>query len=63
MYGHEMTEAEHIELLDVILKHRGPAVLSGYDNDLYNSALAEWDQVVVKPQKLRKRLYVLRSYG
>ena len=54
MYGREMTEAEHVEMLGVLLAHRGPAVLSGYDNDIYNSALSEWEQAFVKPPKVEK---------
>lgn len=54
IYEREMTEAEHVEMLGALLAHRGPAVLSGYDNDLYNSALGEWEQVLVKPPKVEK---------
>lgn len=41
-YRHEMTDADHRELLDALLGHRGPVLLSGYDNNLYNSALQGW---------------------
>ena len=54
MYGQEMTEEEHREMLEVLSEHRGPAVLSGYDNDLYNEALADWEKVSVKPPKVEK---------
>lgn len=43
IYRHEMMEAEqHEELLRALLNHRGPVILSGYDNDLYNSLLDGW---------------------
>lgn len=38
----EMSDAEHGELLEVLLKHKGPVVISGYDTDLYNNMLAGW---------------------
>ena len=37
-----MEEDEHKELISVLLKHKGPVILSGYDNDLYNSMLVGW---------------------
>jgi DNA adenine methylase len=43
IYRHEMMgAAEHEQLLSVLLKHSGPVVLSGYDNDLYNDKLRGW---------------------
>src|SRR5690606_34094645 len=42
MYGQEMTEAEHVEMLEVLVAHPGPVVLSGYVNALYDEALAGW---------------------
>jgi DNA adenine methylase len=54
MYGQEMTEAEHITMLDLLVSHPGPVVLSGYDNELYNERLAKWEHVSVKPPKVEK---------
>jgi len=54
MYGQEMTEDEHREMLEVLLDHEGPAVLSGYDNEFYNDALSGWERVSVKPPKVEK---------
>lgn len=42
MYKHEMTDADHAELLDVLDEHPGPVLLSGYDNPLYNERLRHW---------------------
>lgn len=42
MYKKEMTDADHIELLDALDEHPGPVILSGYDNDLYNLRLKHW---------------------
>lgn len=41
-YRCEMNETEHEELLNVLLKHKGPVLLSGYDSDLYNRILKGW---------------------
>ena len=54
VYGQEMTEAEHIEMLAVLKAHSGPAVLSGYDNEIYKAALSDWESVSVKPPKVEK---------
>lgn len=42
MYQHEMTDQDHIELLETLLQHTGPVMLSGYDNDIYNTYLHGW---------------------
>lgn len=42
LYSHEMTDADHMELLDVLKAHKGPVLLSGYDSPLYDDALREW---------------------
>ncbi len=41
-YFCEMDDRDHGELLDVLLAHKGPVLLSGYDNDLYNDRLRGW---------------------
>ena len=41
-YAHEMTDNEHLELLNVLLQLKGSIVLSGYDNELYNDILTGW---------------------
>lgn len=33
---------EHIQLLETIKQHSGPAIISGYDNELYNTMLNGW---------------------
>lgn len=37
-----MTEKEHIELLEALMEHDGPVILSGYENDMYNDMLNGW---------------------
>lgn len=67
-YRHEMTEADHAELLDVLKAHRGPVLLSGYDSPLYNSALKDWRreeiEVLAQTSTVRKEvLWINREPG
>lgn len=41
-YCCEMTEEDHLQLLSVLKKHTGPAIISGYLSDLYDSELRGW---------------------
>ena len=41
-YRHEMTDDDHVELLEALKAHKGPAIISGYDSDLYNRELKGW---------------------
>ena len=41
-YRCEMDDREQNNLLDVLLAHKGPVLLSGYDNALYNDRLRRW---------------------
>lgn len=44
LYTISFTEAEHEELLDALLEHPGPVVLSGYESELYARRLAGWER-------------------
>jgi len=39
LYARDMTEDEHIELLDTLIAHPGPVVISGIEHPLYNNKL------------------------
>lgn len=43
-YRHEMTDDDHIKLLDTLKAVQGMVVLSGYENDLYSTYLQDWRQ-------------------
>lgn len=43
-YRCEMGDMEHEELLKVLLQHRGPAIISGYDTELYRDILSKWER-------------------
>lgn len=45
-----MTDADHILLLDALDAHPGPVVLSGYRCELYDQRLARWHSVTTQAQ-------------
>lgn len=45
LYKYEMSRSDHEELLEIVFKHPGKVLLSGYDNDLYNDMLRGWNKV------------------
>lgn len=47
-YKHEMTDQDHVELLESLLQHPGPVVISGYQNELYASMLSGWQTEGIK---------------
>lgn len=61
LYKHEMSDEQHIELLETILEHPGKVLLSGYDNELYNSILFGWTKVYksTTAEKGLKRVEIL----
>ncbi len=61
MYAYEMTDQDHIELLDHLNQHPGPVFLSGYDCDLYNDRLRHWMRktIVTTAEKGQSRQEVL----
>jgi DNA adenine methylase len=48
VYRHEMTRDQHGELLDVVKAVKGKVLLSGYDSDLYQEKLADWNRHTFK---------------
>lgn len=47
MYRNEMGgETQHKELLKALIDHKGTAMISGYDNPLYNRILDGWTKAV-----------------
>jgi DNA adenine methylase len=44
MYKHEMSDDDHVELLEALNNHPGPVLLSGYDCPLYSERLKDWQR-------------------
>lgn len=60
-YRYEMTEQDHVELLDALKQHKGTVILSGYPSELYDRELAGWEKIARKSynQNADKRTEVL----
>ncbi|MDA8330367.1 MAG: DNA adenine methylase [Candidatus Dormibacteraeota bacterium] len=54
MYGKEMSDDQHRRLLEALLAHPGPVVVSGYANDMYDCALSDWLRIRTKAPKTEK---------
>lgn len=46
LYNHEMDEEGHIKLLEVIKDKDCKVMISGYNNELYNKYLKDWNKAV-----------------
>lgn len=61
-YNIEMTEDdEHIKLLELLKKHLGPVIVSGYDSDLYQDILSGWNKKYIRTnaEQGKQRIEVL----
>lgn len=47
-YKHEMTDADHEELLKVLLQSKAKIMISGYESDMYNDYLKNWNKAYFK---------------
>lgn len=47
LFKHEMTDEQHIELLETVRKYSGLVAISGYRNDIYDELLADWRAVEI----------------
>lgn len=61
LYRHEMTDRDHLALLDMLDEHPGMIVLSGYESPLYAERLRHWHKITASSQaeKGGKRVEVL----
>ena len=44
-YRHEMTEQDHLDLLEALKQHRGYVILSGYPSEMYDRELQGWSVI------------------
>ena len=45
-YSFEMSDEQHVDLLQLCLGLSGDVIISGYDNDLYNDILVGWKKSI-----------------
>lgn len=48
MYACEMTDKQHMELLELVKQSKSKVCLSAYDNELYNKELKDWFTAEIK---------------
>lgn len=60
-YRCEMSQDDHIELLDTLRSHTGKVLISGYESHLYDLILPDWrkETIEVMAQTATKRTEVL----
>lgn len=44
VYRHEMTDSDHLELLDTVKKLSGHIMISGYESEMYNDMLCDFER-------------------
>lgn len=56
-YKKELDDEDHEKLLSVLIEHKGPVILSGYDNALYGSRLSGWhkEEIIAGIQSGQRR--------
>ena len=47
-YRYEMSEQDHLDLLDALRQHKGPVILSGYASEMYDRELSGWSRITRK---------------
>lgn len=52
MYAYEMSKRQHINFLEIITQHRGPAIVSGYESELYNTYLYSWRKIYYRDKEV-----------
>lgn len=60
-YQHEMTEQDHVDLLDALKQHKGSVIISGYPSEMYDRELTGWSRITRKSynQNAEQRTEVL----
>ena len=44
-YTHELSDGDHTEMLELLNQSKAKVLLSGYDSDLYNRQLSNWERI------------------
>jgi DNA adenine methylase len=49
-YRYEMSDSDHIELLDQLNQVKGKILITGYDHEIYNEKLSHWNKLTKQVQ-------------
>lgn len=61
-YAHEMTDQQHEEMINMLLHINGKAILSGYDNEIYNKLLNNgWKKILLGEYDKRSEKAINKS--
>lgn len=62
-YKKEMSDKDHQELLETLIQHKGPAIISGYASELYDKILKDWyrEEKVNFTRNAKKRTEIIWS--
>ena len=66
LYENEMTDDQHIKLLEALKKHKGKVMISSYENDLYDNHLVGWRKefkVTTAENSLKRTEVIYMNYG
>lgn len=60
-YRHEMSDQDHIELMEMVVGSRAKIMISGYDCELYDFYLGNWNkaQITARTQNNKRRVETL----
>lgn len=60
-YRHEMSDQEHMELLETITSSKAKIMISGYDCELYDFYIGDWNkvQIAARTQSNKERIETL----
>jgi len=61
-YKHEMMDADHVELINVILQSKAKIMLSGYGNSIYDEMLKGWNKVSNAEYGLKRTETIWMNY-
>lgn len=60
-YRHEMTYEDHMQLLERVLDINGDVIISGYESELYNEMLKDWEFKTFKSRASSHKGTVIRD--
>ncbi|WP_255594397.1 MULTISPECIES: DNA adenine methylase [Terrabacteria group] len=66
LYEYEMTDKQHIKLLEALKGHKGKVMISSYENNLYDEYLVGWRKeikVTTAENSIKRTEAIYMNYG